>query len=129
MTDTPEFDDFKTELRKLKTRKPLKPLLRRGDIQLRRLALTDVAALMLEDAARYFLLAAANLNRTQLKKATSDPEAVLVEKKLRQAYAVRERLPLTAPNPNRTLVTATPRGRHASPSPSRYDDMPAFDAE
>ena len=80
MTDTPEFDDFKTELRKLKTHKGFKQLLLRGEIQLGKLALTDVAALMLEDAARYFLLAAANLNRTQLKKATKDPETVIVEK-------------------------------------------------
>lgn len=96
MTDTPELDDFTSELRKLKIHRIFKPLLRRGNMQLRKLALTDVAALMLEGAARYFLLAAANLNRTQLKKATSDPEAVLVEKKLRQAYAVKEKLPLTA---------------------------------
>jgi hypothetical protein len=97
MTDTPELDHFKAELRKLKGHKIFKHQLRRGEIQLGRLALTDVAALMLEDAARYFLLAAANLNRTQLKKATRDPESAIVEKTLRQAHAVKQRLPMKAP--------------------------------
>ena len=96
MTDTPEFDDFRSELRKLKAHKIFKQLLRRGEIQLGKLALTEVAMLMLEDAARYFLLAAANLNRTQLKKATRDPELAMVEKKLRQSHAVKQRLPLKA---------------------------------
>jgi hypothetical protein len=97
MTDTPELDDFKAELRKLKTHKRFRQLLLRGEIQLGKLALADVFALMLENTARYFLLAAANLNRTQLKKATKDPETAIVEKKLRQAHAVRKRLPLKVP--------------------------------
>jgi hypothetical protein len=96
MTDTPEFDDFKAELRKLKGHKAFKPLLLRGEIQLGKLSLAETAALLLEDAARYFLLAAANLNRTQLKKAMRDPESTIVEKKLRQAHVVKQRLPLKA---------------------------------
>lgn len=96
MTDTPELDEFKDELQKLKAHKLFKRLLLRGEIQLGRLGRDDVAELLLSAAARYFLLAAANLNRTQLKKATAEPETAIVEKKLRQAHAVKQRLPLKA---------------------------------
>lgn len=48
-------------------------VLTKQELHLAELTLDEVATLMLQDAARYFLLAAANLNRTQLKKATHDP--------------------------------------------------------
>lgn len=96
MTDTPEFDDFKKELGKLKAHKLLKNVLVKQELHLGKLSVEDVASLLLQDAARYFLLAAANLNRTQLKAATKEPETAIVAKKLRQAHAVKRRLPLKA---------------------------------
>lgn len=94
MTDTPEFDEFKKELGKLKTHKLFKKIVQKQELHLSMLTLDEVASLMLQEAARYFLQAAANLNRTQLKKATKDPETAIVAKKLRQAHAVKQRLPL-----------------------------------
>jgi hypothetical protein len=96
MTDTPELDEFKSELRKLKKHVLLKKIMQGRVINFEKLTRADVATLMVQDSARYFLLAAANLNRTQLKKATKDPETVIVEKKLRVAHAVKKRLPLNA---------------------------------
>lgn len=49
---------------------------------------------MLNEAAKYFLFAAAGLNRTTLKKAAREPETSIVDKKLRQAYAIKRRLPV-----------------------------------
>ncbi|HVV87233.1 MAG TPA: hypothetical protein VHE35_29535 [Kofleriaceae bacterium] len=96
MTDTPELDEFVRALRRLRARKPLKACIQRGRVELGRLTLEQVAEQMLFEPARYFLMAAANLNRTSLKKAAQAPEAIIVEKKLRVAYAVRARLPRVA---------------------------------
>ena len=96
MTDTPEFDEFATALRRLRTSAPWKAWIQRGQVQFAKLSIADVAAQLLIEPSRYFLLAAANLNRTALKKAALLPEAALVEKKLRVAHAVRSRLPRTA---------------------------------
>lgn len=96
MTDTPEFDEFKKELAQLKTHKLFKQVLTKQKLHLAKLTLDEVATLMLQEAARYFLLAASNLNRTQLKKATQEPETAIVAKKLRQAHAVQKRLPVKA---------------------------------
>lgn len=96
MTDTPEFDQFKAELRNLRAHPLLKKLITRNHVHLGKLAVEDVAVLMLHEAAKYFLFAAAGLNRTTLKKAAKEPETAIVEKKLRQAYAIKRRLPGTA---------------------------------
>ena len=96
MTDTPEFDEFKKELAQLKTHKLFKKVLQKQELHLGKLTEEEVATLMLQEPARYFLLAAANLNRTALKKATLDPETAIVAKKLRPSHAVKRRLPLKA---------------------------------
>lgn len=94
MTDTPEFDQFKAELQGLRTHPLLRELIRRNNVHLGGLKIEDIATLMLHDAAEYFLLAAAGLNRTTLKQAAKDPETAIVEKRLRQAYAIKRRLPI-----------------------------------
>jgi hypothetical protein len=94
MTETPELDQFKAELRGLRTHPLLKRLVRRNRVHLGELAVEDVAALMLHEAAKYFLFAAAGLNRTTLKRAAKEPETAIVEKKLRQAYAIKRKLPV-----------------------------------
>lgn len=95
MTDTPEFDQFAIELRKLRSNPLLKKLIKRNEVALGKLAVEDVAKLMLNEAAKYFLFAASGLNRTTLKKATQEPESAIVERKLRQAFAIKRRLPVT----------------------------------
>lgn len=96
MTDNPEFDQFKVELSNLRTHAVLRKLVKRNEIGLGTLTVEDVAALMLNEAAKYFLFAAANLNRTTLRKAAHEPESAIVEKKLRQAFAIKRRLPVKA---------------------------------
>lgn len=94
MTDTPELDQFKLELRSLRTHPVLKKLIKRNQISLGELSVDEIAALLLNEAAKYFLFAAANLNRTSLKKAAREPETAIVAKKLRPAYAIKCRLPV-----------------------------------
>jgi hypothetical protein len=96
MTETPELDQLKVELRSLRAHPLLKKLVRRNRVRLGELGVEAVATLMLQETAKYFLLAAAGLNRTALKRATRDPETAIVERKLRQAYAVKRRLPVDA---------------------------------
>ncbi|HET7500715.1 MAG TPA: hypothetical protein VFK02_06920 [Kofleriaceae bacterium] len=74
----------------------LKKLVRRNQIHLGELSVEDVATLMLNEAAKYFLFAAAGLNRTSLKKAVREPEAAIVEKGLQQAFSIKRRLPVKA---------------------------------
>jgi hypothetical protein len=88
MTDNPEFDQFKVELRNLRSHVVLKRLIKRNEVELGALSVEDVAGLMLNEAAKYFLFAAANLNRTTLKKAAGEPESAIVERRLRQAFAM-----------------------------------------
>lgn len=97
MTDTPEFDQFKAELRNLRAHRLLKKLIKRNQVHLGELAVEDVATLMLHEAAKYFLFAAAGLNRTALKKHAKEPETAIVEKRLRRAYAIKRRLPVKEP--------------------------------
>ena len=80
MTDTPELDQFKLELRSLRTHPVLKKLIKRNQISLGELSVDEIAALLLNEAAKYFLFAAANLNRTSLKKAAREPETAIVAK-------------------------------------------------
>jgi hypothetical protein len=94
VTETPEFDQFKAELRSLRGHPLLKTLISRNQVHLGKLTIEDVAALMLHEAAKYFLFAAAGLNRTTLKKAAKEPETAIVERKLRQAYAIKRKLPV-----------------------------------
>ena len=51
---------------------------------------------MTDETAYYFLIAAAGLNRTSLKKAAADETAKIVAKPLRKAFAVEKRLPVIA---------------------------------
>ena len=98
MTETPEFDQFKAELRSLRRHPLLKKLVKRDQVHLGELAIEDVDALMRHEAAKYFLFAAAGLNRTTLKRAATDPETAIVEKKLRHAYAIKRRCPSWKPS-------------------------------
>ena len=66
-----------------------------GRYRLSALALDDVARLMRDEPAYYFLLAATSLNRTSLRRATQEEEAQLVAARHRKAFAVRSRLPVS----------------------------------
>ncbi len=96
VTDSPELDDFRRRIEELASHKLLGRLVKRGEVHFQQLSVDDVAALMRErdKVAYYFLIAAAELNRTTLKKAAEDEEAKLVALPQRRAFAVKNRLPL-----------------------------------
>lgn len=94
MTERPEHEEFRTQIEKLKKHPLLAPILKRGDALLSSLRTEDVAKLIRVDAGYYFLIAAAGLNRTSLKKAAADHEASIVEASKRRAFAIKKRLPV-----------------------------------
>ena len=97
MPTNPALDEFQRQIEELRSHHLLKGNIKRGEINLGALSVSDVAALLSEDAAYYFLIAAAGLNRTSLKLAMSDDATKIVPKDSRKAYAVRERLPVRRP--------------------------------
>lgn len=93
----PELDSFRESVNALRASAEIAQILSQdGVIRLSRLPLEQIAALLGTDAGLYLLMAAADLNRTSLKKAMKDPEAQIVAPRHRRAYAVRARLPLEA---------------------------------
>ena len=94
MSEHPELDSFRNRLRNLVEHRALTPHAEGDRIHFSRLSLEDVDELCREDEGYYFLIAAAGLNRTTLKRATATPEARIVLPRLRKAFAIKERLPL-----------------------------------
>jgi hypothetical protein len=94
VTERPELDEFERQIEALKRNALIARVSKRGETQLSALTVEQVAELMRDDAGYYFLLAAAGLNRTSLKRATEDHEASIVESGKRRAFAVRKRLPV-----------------------------------
>ncbi len=70
MTDSPELDEFRRRIDKLASDKVLRKLVKGREVHFGKLSVDEVATLMRDDVAYYFLIAAAGLNRTTLKKAT-----------------------------------------------------------
>lgn len=94
MPTNPALDEFQRQIEALRLHRLLKRHIKRGEINLGALTVKEVAELLAEDAAYYFLIAAANLNRTSLKRAMLDEATKIVPKESRKAHAVRERLPV-----------------------------------
>jgi len=94
VAENPALEEFVRLVDGLKKNPLLAPHIRRGEITFKDLALGDIATLLREDAAYYFLLAAAGLNRTSLKKEAASETAAIVAAPSRKAYAVRQRLPV-----------------------------------
>jgi hypothetical protein len=90
----PAFEEFRRQLDALRRHRLLQPHIKRGTVHFDKLSLDDVAHLIRDDAAYYFLIAAAGLNRTSLKKAASDETAGIVQRRLRKAFAIRSKLPV-----------------------------------
>ncbi len=96
MPANPKLEQFRALLAALESDPAFEPLLERDQILLSRLRIEDVDRLLRNEAAYYFLIAAAGLNRTSLRRASSEPEAQIVAPRLRKAFVVRTRLPLNA---------------------------------
>ncbi len=98
MSERPLLEDFQRALEQLRSDPHLKPALNRGgEVNLGSLKLDAIVALMKQEAGYYFLIAAAGLNRTTLKKAAAGDEAKIVSPAKRKAFAVKERLPVRKP--------------------------------
>jgi len=95
VAENPELEEFRRTVKALRQDSRVSPHLTGADLQLTNLSIEDVEALMRTDAGYYFLMAAATLNRSSLKKRVQSAEARIVAKKLRRAHVVRQNLPLT----------------------------------
>lgn len=118
----PELDDFRRRIETLRQHSALKPWMDGDRVALGGLTLPQIVGLLADDAGYYFLIAAAGLNRTTLRRGMSDPEAQVVAPVQRRAYVVRTTLPTTgsfdavassAVSPNRHWLAhlCTGRGR------------------
>ena len=96
MPQHPELEEFRLQLGALRRHPTLSRHVSGDDVRLGKLDLTEVDKLIREDAGYYFLIAAAGLNRTSLKKATAEADAQIVASKLRRAFVIKERLPVRA---------------------------------
>jgi hypothetical protein len=97
VSESPHLEDFRRRIEEMREHKLIAPLLRRGEVHFEGLSLDDIVALLREDIAYYFLIAAAGFNRTSLKKAMEHEEARIVVPAKRRAFAVKNRLPLRKP--------------------------------
>lgn len=96
MSKNPELDDFRKRVTALAQHPTLGRHVSGDDLRLAALTLAEVDELVHDDAVYYFLIAAAGLNRTSLKRAAQEPDALIVSPKLRKAFAIKKRLPTTA---------------------------------
>src|SRR5258708_37044740 len=94
MTERPEYEEFQRQIEKLKKHPLIISILKRGEVALGSLSLDVVAELIKEDSGYYFLIAAAGLNRSSLKRGAAEPEAPIVEAGKRRAFVLRKRLPV-----------------------------------
>jgi hypothetical protein len=90
----PLLEEFRRQVEALREESSVAERLTGDVLEFQGIELEELRTLLQSQPGRYFLLAAAQLNRTSLKKATAEPAAQIVMKGLRQAYAVRARLPV-----------------------------------
>jgi hypothetical protein len=96
VSKTPEFEEFRKQVEALRGQAVLGPLIDGDQVHLSRLTVGEVDALIRNEAAYYFLIAAAGLNRTSIKRAMRDPDAQIVSPRQRRAFSIQKRLPLSA---------------------------------
>lgn len=97
MADTPELEEFRRDVDALLDHPVVRACRRGDDVRLSELTRADIAKLITaRGAGYYFLIAAAGLNRTALKNAALEPEAMIVSARERPAFAIKQRLPVRA---------------------------------
>jgi hypothetical protein len=94
VVENPALEEFVRLVAGLKKNPLLSPHIRRGEVTFESLTLEDAAELLRQETAYHFLLAAAGLNRTSLKKEAASETAKIVAAPKRRAFAVRRRLPI-----------------------------------
>jgi len=89
-----ELDEFRRQIDTLATHAVLAPHIEGTEVRLAELELTEIDTLARLDAGYYFLLAAAGLNRTSLRREAQTEAAQIVTPRLRRAYAFKTHLPV-----------------------------------
>jgi hypothetical protein len=93
MVENPALEEFRGQVEALRRHRIIRRLLSRDTVRLRNITVDDVSTLCREEAGYYFLISAAGLNRTSLKKAIREPAVQIVEAKRRRAHAIKGNLP------------------------------------
>lgn len=96
MPVNPELEDFRRRVEDLRSKPQLVARMKGDVVELAALTLDEVHEVIQSEEGYYFLLAAAGLNRTTLKRAVRVAEAGIVSEPLRRAFAIRSRLPVRA---------------------------------
>ena len=89
-----ELEEFRRQVDALSTHPILSTHMDGTEIRLAELELGEIDTLARTEAGRYFLLAAAGLNRTSLRRETQSEAAQIVTPRLRRAYAFKVHLPI-----------------------------------
>jgi hypothetical protein len=90
----PALEAFREEIRELRSHPLFAARITGDQLHLAKLSTSDLASLLRNEIAYYFLIAAASLNRTSLRKAVKEPAAQIVPPRQRAAYVVKSRLPI-----------------------------------
>ena len=90
----PALDAFREEIRALRSHSLIAPRISGDEVHLEKLSTKELATLLRDEIAYYFLIAAASLNRTTLKKAIREPAVQILPSRERAAYVVKSRLPI-----------------------------------
>ena len=94
MPKNPELAEFRRRTTTLLHHPILTPHISGDELHFAALELEEVAELIHDEVSYYFLIAAAGLNRTSLKKATTAADAQIVTHRLRRAFVIKARLPV-----------------------------------
>ena len=92
----PEHEAFRAKIEGLRDHPLLSGLVEADSISLSKLTTEQVNDLIKDEPAYYFLIAAADLNRTAIKRGMATPEAKLVVQSRRRAHVIREKQPMLA---------------------------------
>jgi hypothetical protein len=95
LTETPELDEFERQVTGLAAHPILKALIKKGEVHFGGLSPDRVDEMVrASEAAYYFFIAAAGLNRTSLRRVIQEPEVTIAPRRLRKALAIKKRLPV-----------------------------------
>ena len=94
MPKNPQLAEFRSRTVQLAEHPVLAPHVSGDELHLGALHLEEVAELIRDETGYYFLIAAAGLNRTSLKRATVGGDAQIVPHRLRRAFVIKKRLPI-----------------------------------
>lgn len=96
MPKNPELEEFRKGIEGLRRHPVLEPHISGDEVRLSEMALSEVDQLIRDDTVYYFLIAAAGLNRSSIKKAMKEADVQIVSVKDRRAFAIKRHLPTTA---------------------------------